>query len=129
MPKGSNPNSLANLPKGKPYKKGEERARINGAKGRQKQIADEVERLDFVRALKAGLSTEGVSAKGNKLLHFVAVVNALINKAEHGDTRAIELVLKLLGQMPADKLEASQTLTIKDDWRQIAADLGISNGG
>lgn len=129
MPKGRNPNSLANLPKGKPYKKGEERARINGAKGRQKQIADEVERLDFVRALKAGLSTEGVSAKGNKLLHFVAVVNALINKAEHGDTRAIELVLKLLGQMPADKLEASQTLTIKDDWRQIAADLGISNGG
>lgn len=45
------------------------------------------------------------------------------------DPRLLELLLKLMGLMPAEKLEAVQTVTIKDDWRKIADDLGIKPEG
>lgn len=49
---------------------------------------------------------------------------------QKGDPRLIDIALKILGAMPADKVEQniSQTVTVKDDWRKIAQDLGIKTG-
>ena len=57
------------------------------------------------------------------------ILNAFKKGIDKADMRAIELFCKLTGQMPAEKLEATQTVTIKDDWRKIADDLGIKPEG
>lgn len=56
---------------------------------------------DFCRSKSAGdVKNHGVTVEQ-------ATIQALVNKAMKGDIKAIELVLKITGQMPGDKQEVT----------------------
>ena len=78
--------------------------------------------------LKALLLVTITNSKGEKVTTQAAISTAMIKAALGGDVRAFNTIRDTIGQKPVEQVEASQTLTIKDDWRQIAEDLGISNG-
>lgn len=48
---------------------------------------------------------------GIELTEKEKIIIALVEKAKNGDVKAIELILKLLGEMPADKQEINGTLS------------------
>lgn len=73
------------------------------------------EKLDYKDAqhfIDLGRMQQLAEQKGD----FATALKALVQKG------------KLCG-LYVEKLEATQTLTLKDDWKKIANDLGISTGG
>lgn len=124
MPKGSNPNSRANL---KPITK--KTARELGRRGAMVSNAKQAKARTLAEELKALLLVTITNSKGEKVTTQAAISTAMIKAALGGDVRAFNTIRDTIGQKPVEQVEASQTLTIKDDWRQIAEDLGISNGG
>lgn len=88
MPRGENPNSRANLDKGKRFS--EETARKAAKKSQEVQAQNK----DI-----ANLVLEKMDA--NKLS------DVIISRARGGNIKFMELLLKLVGQMPADKVDAT----------------------
>lgn len=127
MPKGSNPNSRANLAKGKRFT--EETATEMGRKGAEKSNKVQAQARTLAEELKALLLVTITNSKGEKVTTQAAISTAMIKAALGGDVRAFNTIRDTIGQKPVDQVEASQTVTIKDDWKKIANDLGISTGG
>jgi hypothetical protein len=124
MPKGDNPNSRANL---KPITK--KTARELGRRGAMVSNAKQAKARTLAEELKALLLVQITNSKGEKVTTQTAISTAMIKAALSGDVRAFNTIRDTIGQKPVEQVESSQTVTIKDDWRKIAEDLGISNGG
>lgn len=124
MPKGSNPNSRANL---KPITK--KTARELGRRGAMVSNAKQAKARTLAEELKALLAVTITNREGKQVTTQAAISTAMIKAALGGDVRAFNTIRDTIGQKPIDQVEASQTVTIKDDWKKIANDLGISTGG
>lgn len=59
----------------------------------------------------AGMTTDGKSTEA------VAIINGWMRRAKEGDPSAIKLMIEVLGQMPAQKVEHINPPTIIDDIR------------
>ena len=125
MPKGSNPNSRANLAKGAPYRfvKGDTRAKI----GHKYSNAAQAKARTFAETLKTLLEIELTNSKGEKVTTREAITTALIKKALSGDRAAFAEIRDTVGERPIEQVE--QRVEFKDDWRKIADDLGIKPEG
>ena len=123
MPKGSNPNSRANL---KPITK--KTARELGRRGAMVSNAKQAKARTLAEELKALLAVTITNREGKQVTTQAAISTAMIKAALGGDVRAFNTIRDTIGQKPIEQVEASQTVTIKDDWKKIAEDLGIKAG-
>ena len=111
MPKGSNPNSRANLEKGKAtrFRKGDTQGKREAAAASNKKQAEnkkDQERLDlFFDVLERKLKIK-ITANGKEIQTWDGLGTALVKKGLQGDLKALELILKIMGQMPSDKVES-----------------------
>ena len=112
MPKGDNPNSRANLAKGKATQFNGETAAKSGRKGaeasnkKQAENKKDQERLDlFFDVLERKLKIK-ITANGKEIQTWDGLGTALVKKGLQGDLKALELILKIMGQMPSDKVES-----------------------
>lgn len=122
MPKGSNPNSRANLKVLTP-----KQAREYGRKGGKKSAQVQAKARTFAETLKTLLEIELTNSKGEKVSTREAISTALIKKALSGDRAAFAEIRDTVGERPIEQLE--QRVEFKDDWRKIADDLGIKPEG
>lgn len=127
MPKGSNPKSRKNLEKAKRFTV--ETASEMGRKGAIASNKAQARTRTLAEELKSLLLVTITNSKGEKVTTQAAISTAMIKAALGGDVRAFNTIRDTIGQKPVDQVEASQTVTIKDDWKKIANDLGISTGG
>lgn len=81
----------------------------NVSKGRQEQIAEEKDIEKTVVILTRVLQKIVKDKQGQELTAKEAMLLALLQKALKGDIKAIELIIKLIGEMPADKQEVTNT--------------------
>lgn len=95
----------------------------------QVRISEETAREYQRRSVEAHYKKKALREELLQGIKAQEILNAFKKGIDKADMRAIELFCKLTGQMPAEKLEATQTVTIKDDWRKIADDLGIKPEG
>lgn len=91
MPRGSNPKSKANLKKGHPFN--EETARKAGQKSQEVQAETKV----FTEAFRKAC------AEHPEMISKAAMT--ILNMAAHGNIKACELVMKIMGEDPAQKVE------------------------
>ena len=91
MPRGSNPKSKANLKKGHPFN--EETARKAGQRSQEVQAESKVFTESFKQACR---EHPELIAKG---------ATAILNMAAHGNLKAYELAMKIMGEDPAQKVE------------------------
>lgn len=122
MPKGSNPNSRANLKVLTP-----KQAREYGSKGGKKSAQVQAKARTFAETLRKLLEIELTNSKGEKVTTREAISTALIKKALSGDRAAYAEIRDTIGEKPIDQVE--QRVEFKDDWRKIADDLGIKPEG
>lgn len=122
MPKGSNPNSRANL---KPITK--KTARELGRRGAMVSNAKQAKARTFAETLRKLLEIELTNSKGEKVTTREAITTALIKKALSGDRAAFAEIRDTVGERPIEQVE--QRVEFKDDWRKIADDLGIKPEG
>lgn len=97
MPRGQNPNSLANLKKGHKFDSSDDLLRKKAAEKRKemKSIAEEM------RELASASSNDGKSTRRKVL------AAKLLNNMEKSPAW-YELGLKVLGEMPAEQIEVKQ---------------------
>ncbi len=93
MPRGSNPKSRANLQKGRRFSG--ETARKAALKSQEVQAETKV----FTEAFRKAC------AERPELIAKTATT--ILNMAAHGNIKACELVMKIMGEDPAKKLEVS----------------------
>lgn len=122
MPKGSNPNSRANLKVLTP-----KQAREYGSKGGKKSAQVQAKARTFAETLRKLLEIELTNSKGEKVTTREAITTALIKKALSGDRAAFAEIRDTVGERPIEQVE--QRVEFKDDWRKIADDLGIKPEG
>lgn len=108
MPKGSNPNSRANL---KPITK--ETARELGRRGAMVSNAKQAKARTFAEELKALLEVELTDSRGDKVTTRKAISTALIKKALSGDRAAYAEIRDTVGERPVEQVET----TIKEPRR------------
>lgn len=126
MPKGSNPKSRKNLEKAKRFTV--DTASEMGRKGAIASNKAQARTRTLAEELKALLLVTITNSKGEKVTTQAAISTAMIKAALGGDVRAFNTIRDTIGQKPIEQVEASQTVTIKDDWKKIAEDLGIKAG-
>lgn len=80
-------------------------ASINGRKGGLAKAAKQRELKSAVEIIKMFLQKEIKGTDGNQYNYKEAGLLKLVQKFVGGDAKATELVLKMLGEMPADKAE------------------------
>ena len=86
----------------------------NAAQMQKRAIKSHYEKILFNALLEkalAGLTTDG------KTTEAVAIINGWMRRAKEGDPSAIKLMIEVLGQMPAQKVEHINPPTIIDDIR------------
>ena len=105
MPKGSNPNSRANLEKGKQYRfvKGDTRAKV----GHKYSNASQAETRDLKREMKIALDTIIKNSSGEEMTVRRAIALAQIKKALSGDSNAFKNCGEYADEKPAEKQEVS----------------------
>ena len=103
MPRGVNPNSRANLDKGNRFN--EETARKAGKKSQEVQAQNK----DIARMLMSCPESD-----------FQKIADVIKSRARSGNIKFVELWLKLVGQMPADKVDA--TVTAANPLTQMSPD-------
>ena len=110
MPRGENPNSLANLENGKATQFTGETAAIAGAKGGTVTGERNRARKTLRAELEILLQTHAVDKKGNPSKNTVqeAIVLALAKKALHGDTKAFEIIRDTIGEKPAERITLAE---------------------
>lgn len=91
MPRGSNPKSVANLKKGRRFN--EETARKAGQKSQEVQAETKV----FTEAFRKACMEHP------EMINKAAMT--ILNMAAHGNIKACELVMKVMGEDPAQKVE------------------------
>lgn len=104
MPRGDNPNSRANLIKGKKDFT-TETARIYGRKGAEVSNAVQKRAKTFAEELRILLEAEITNGKGEKVTTRKAISTALIKKAIQGDKGAYEQIRDTVGEKPTEKVE------------------------
>lgn len=118
MPKGDNPNSRANLAKGKAtqFRKGDTQGKreaaiaSNKAQARAKTFAEELRLL---------LEVEIANNKGQMVTTRKAISTALIKKALQGDKGAYEQIRDTVGEKPTEKVE-QMVITPEVDFDKLA---------
>jgi len=114
--------SLNNLKKGKKFSKEYQPTGEAKSEGWQAKIAEEKETEKTVIILSRVLQKLVKDRQGQELTAKEAMLLALLQKALKGDIRAIELIIKLIGEMPADKQEVTNrngiTIMVEDNNHQ-----------
>ncbi len=110
MPKGSNPNSRANL---KPITK--KTARELGRRGAMVSNAKQAKARTFAETLKTLLEIELTNSKGEKVTTREAITTAIIKKALTGDRGAFAEIRDTVGERPVEQVET----TIKEPRRFV----------
>lgn len=110
MPKGSNPNSRANL---KLITK--KTAREMGKRGAAASNAAQAKAKTFKEVLKHLLEIELTNSKGEKVTTREAISTALIKKALSGDRAAYAEIRDTVGEKPVEQVET----TIKEPRRFV----------
>lgn len=111
VPRGENPNSLANLEKGKATQFTAETAAIAGAKGGTVTGERDRARKTLRAELEALLQTHPIDKKTNepsKNTVQEAIVLALAQKAIKGDTKAFEIIRDTIGEKPAERITLAE---------------------
>lgn len=105
-----NPNSLANLEKGKEHQFTADTAAIAGAKGAAASAETKRARKTIRAELEALLVKHPVNDKGqeSELSYQSAIIVALIKKALKGDTKAFEIIRDTIGEKPAERISLAQ---------------------
>ena len=104
-PRGTHPNSLANLQKGKATQFGNSGA-IAAKEAQEKSVESRTER----RTLKEGLLlliNEQLKDKDGKATDKTtqdAIIAGLVKRAVSGDTRAFEIIRDTIGEKPIEKV-------------------------
>lgn len=129
MPKGDNPNSRKNLEKGKGYfARSKDIASKCGRKGAPKSNAKQAAMRSLQERVRIVLNTLISRKNGEKIDMFSAgLEKAAAQWVLTGDPKYGKMLAELSGEF-AEKLDVTQTVTVKDDWRKIAEDLGIKAG-
>ncbi len=112
MPKGSNPNSRANLKK---HAFNAKTAREAGRKGAIASNAKQAKARTFAEELKALLEIELTNSNGQKVSTRAAISTALIKKAMAGDRGAFAEIRDTVGEKPIEQVET----TIKEPRRFV----------
>lgn len=126
MPKGDNPNSRKNLEKGiaTRFVKGDTRAKLGHIASNKKQA----EMRSLQERVRIVLNTLISRKNGEKIDMFSAgLEKAAAQWVLTGDPKYGKMLAELSGEF-AEKLDVTQTVTMKEDWRKIAEDLGIKTG-
>lgn len=110
MPKGSNPNSRANL-----KVLTSEQAREYGSRGGKKSAEVQAKARTFAEELKALLEVELTDSRGDKVTTRKAISTALIKKALSGDRAAYAEIRDTVGERPVEQVET----TIKEPRRFV----------
>lgn len=110
MPRGENPNSLANLENGKATQFTGETAAIAGAKGGTVTGERNRARKTLRAELELLLQTHAVDKNGKPSKNTVqeAIVLALAKKALQGDTKAFEIIRDTIGEKPAERITLAE---------------------
>ena len=87
-------------------------AREKGRKGGISSGKKRRERKLMAELLREALSQEVKTRSGETITHEIGVIRGLILKAEQGEAKAVELILKMLGQMPKEEITASVSLPV-----------------
>lgn len=105
-----NPNSLANLEKGKEHQFTADTAAIAGAKGAAASAETKRARKTIRAELEALLSKHPVDKEGNEseLSYQSAMIAAILKKALKGDTKAFEIIRDTIGEKPAERITLAQ---------------------
>lgn len=114
MPKGDNPNSRANLAKGKAtqFRKGDTQGKREAAMASN---AAQRRARTFAEELKALLEVELTDSRGDKVTTRKAISTALIKKALSGDRAAYAEIRDTVGEKPVEQVET----TIKEPRRFV----------
>lgn len=109
---GKNPNSLANLEKGKKtrFKSGEEAAK-NGRKGGIASGESKQARKTLRAELEALLETKTVDPRTGKQQNSTiqeAITVALVKQALKGDTKAYAIIRDTIGEKPAEHITLAE---------------------
>lgn len=102
MPRGTHPNSLANLKKGKRFDGHDGSAR----KAQEKSTAAQAERKTIKEGLLLLLG-EQLRDKDGKLSGKTtqdAIIAGLVKRAVSGDTRAFEIIRDTIGEKPVERI-------------------------
>lgn len=110
MPKGSHPNSRANLKVLTP-----EQAREYGSRGGKKSAEVQAKARTFAESLRRMLEIELTNSKGEKVTTRDAINTALIKKALSGDRAAFAEIRDTIGEKPIEQVET----TIKEPRRFV----------
>ena len=98
MPRGTHPNSLANLPKGKRFGSGKDGATSDARKAREK--ATQARKANFtVKELMLNLLDEPLQ-NGGTLRE--ALVKRTVKMAADGNLPAFQYIMRIIGEDPGD---------------------------
>ncbi len=101
MPRGTHPNSLANLKKGKRFDGHDGSAR----KAQEKSAAAQSERKTLREGLLLLLSEElKKDGKPSGKTTQDAIIAGLVKRAVAGDTRAFEIIRDTIGEKPVERI-------------------------
>ena len=115
MPKGSNPNSRANLAKGKATQFNGKTAAEMGRRGAAASNAAQAKTRTFAETLRKLLEMELTNSKGEKVSTREAITTAIIKKALTGDRGAFAEIRDTVGERPVEQVET----TIKEPRRFV----------
>lgn len=104
MPKGSNPNSRANLAKGinTRFRKGDTQGKKEAAAASN---AKQARAKTFAEELKALLEMELTNSNGEKVTTRKAISTAIIKKAISGDRAAFAEIRDTVGERPVEQVK------------------------
>ena len=102
MPKGDNPNSRANLLKGKEtqFKQGEKKPREEI----EKREATKARKRSFKEEFEAELAAMVTDKHGNQTTTKNAISKMAVQKAMRGDLRALEIIRDTIGEKPVENI-------------------------
>lgn len=110
MPRGTHPNSLANLQKGKRFGSGKDGATSDARKANEK--ATRARKANFtVKELMLNLLDEPLQ-KGGTLRE--ALVKRTVKMAEDGNLPAFQYIMRIIGEDPGDTVTV-KTPTLSED--------------
>ena len=89
-----------------------ETAAENGRKGALGKRVNSRKRKLMAELLREALAQEVKTRGGETITHEIGVIRGLILKAEQGEAKAVELILKMLGQMPKEEITASVSFPV-----------------
>lgn len=95
-----------------PYKKGEERAKINGAKGGKKFK----ENIEIRKSLKQILVDYLESCDDNGVKHSDKITSALVKQASRGNIKAYEIIRDTIGEKPKNEVEVETVAMPSFSW-------------